>query len=94
MTWKDVIGDERERRLLNDVVDILLDCWFGGEEGYDLAGEGPEGIDPGKFKKGLYDELAMGWAGGHLLEHHYTLDDLATLSSRLVLGSQNTAWLM
>ena len=84
LSWKDVIGDERERSLLEVLVDIILDCWFGGiREHLDLAGDGPEGIDPGKFQKAVYQELADDWEGGHLVEHGYTLDDFTSLSSRL-----------
>jgi hypothetical protein len=84
LSWKDVIGDERERRLLDVVVDIMLDCWFGGiREHLDLAGDGPEGIEPGKFKKAVYQKLEDDWEEGHLVEHGYTLDDFTSLSSRL-----------
>jgi hypothetical protein len=74
LSWKDVIGDEREHRLLELLVDIILDCWFGGiQDHLGLAGDGPEGIDPDKFQKAVRQEFDPDWEGGHLVEQGYTL---------------------
>ncbi len=80
MNWREVIGNGQERSLLDAVVGIMLD---GDGEHLDLASEGPGGIDPGKFKQAVYDKLIEDWEEGFLIEAHFTLDDFATLSSRL-----------
>jgi hypothetical protein len=56
MRWKDVIAEEREQRLLERVVKMILD----DPAELHLAGDGPGGIDPDKFEEMVMVILGVG----------------------------------
>lgn len=70
-TWQRIIGCERERELLDSVMNVLLDIEAGKDEEF-----------PMKYSW-LTDCISEFWDEGNIVEAGYTLDDLAGLSWRL-----------
>jgi hypothetical protein len=70
-TWETIIGDERERDLLDTVMDVALDL------------KQADGCLSSVTFEWLCDYIAGCWREGNLAEAGFTLDDLAGLSWRL-----------
>jgi hypothetical protein len=69
-TWETILGEERERDLLDTVMDVALDLKA-------------DGCLSSLTLEWLCDYIAECWQEGNLAEAGFTLDDLAGLSWRL-----------